>query len=191
MKSPRHFDHGGTFWSGITSTIDPLGKKWRIEVTFTLLLWRLSSVWSEQSDGRFSAICGDDHHLSRLRALGGIDHHSIVANDGTGRQARLIDMRFSENVLHLFARGEKVVGNDPAVAAPPDRFSAHDRAAVLTASFPEPGQAGGEGGRQGVVRIVPKAAHPPICVGRKLSGARLPTAAPEFGDMLVADLPSL
>ena len=48
-------------------------------------------------------------------------------------------MRFPENVHHLLASGEKVVGNDPAVAAPPDRFSAHDRAAVLTASFPEPG----------------------------------------------------
>jgi hypothetical protein len=37
MKSPRHFDHGGTFWSEITSTIGPLGKKWRIGVTFTPL----------------------------------------------------------------------------------------------------------------------------------------------------------
>jgi hypothetical protein len=30
---------------------------------------------------------------------------------------------------------------------------------VLTAAFPEPGEAGGERGCQGVVRIVSKAAH--------------------------------
>ena len=100
-------------------------------------------------------------------------------------------MRFPENVHHLLVRSEKVVGNDPAVAAPPDRFGAHDHAPVLTASFPEPRQAGGEGGRQGVVRIVPKAAHPPIGIGRGLSAARPSPQAAEFGDMLVADLPRL
>ena len=134
-------------------------------------------------------ICGNDHHLSRLRIFGGIDHRSIVANDGAGCQARHIDMRFSENVHHLLACGQKVVGDDPAVAAPPDRFSAHDHAPLLTAAFPEPRQAGGEGGRQGVVRIVPKAAHSPIGIGRGLSVARLSPQAAEFGDMLVADLP--
>jgi hypothetical protein len=120
---------------------------------------------------------------------GGIDHRPIVANDCAGCQARHIDMRFPENVHHLLACGEKVVGNDPAVAAPPDRFSAHDHAPVLTASFPEPGQAGGEGGCQGVVRIVSKAAHSPIGVGRGFSAARLSPQAAEPGDMLVADLP--
>ena len=79
----------------------------------------------------------------------------------------------------------------PAVAAPPDRLSAHDHRSLLTASFPEPRQAGGKGCSQGVIRIVPKAAHPPIGIGRGLSGAQLPPAAPEFGDMLVADLPGL
>jgi hypothetical protein len=127
----------------------------------------------------------------RLRILNGIDHRPIAANDGAGCQARLVDMRFPENVHHLLACGQKVVGDDPAVAAPPDRFCAHDRASVLTAPFPEPRQAGGEGGRQGVVSIVPKTGHPPIGIGRRLSGARLPPAAPEFGDMLVADLPGL
>jgi len=98
-------------------------------------------------------------------------------------------MRFSENVHHLRACGEKVVGNDPAVAAPPDRFSAHDHAPVLTTSFPEPGQACGEGGCQGVVRIVPKAAHLPISIQRGFGAARLSAQATELGDMLVADLP--
>jgi len=98
-------------------------------------------------------------------------------------------MRFSQNVVHLLGGGQKVVGNDPAVAAPPDRFSAHDHAAMLAAAFPEPGQAGREGGCQGVVRIVPKAAHSPIGVGRGLGAARLSPQATELGDMLIADLP--
>jgi hypothetical protein len=72
---------------------------------------------------------------------------------------------------------------------PPDCFSAHDHAPLLTTSFPEPGQAGGEGGCEGVVRIVSKAAHAPISIGRGFSAARLSPQAAEFGDMLVADLP--
>ena len=74
--------------------------------------------------------------LSRLRALGGIDHRSIVANDGAGCRGRHIDMRFPENVHHLLACGQKVVGDDPAVAAPPDRFGAHDHASLFRAAFP-------------------------------------------------------
>jgi hypothetical protein len=98
-------------------------------------------------------------------------------------------MRFPENVLHLLPCGQKVVGNDPAVAAPPNRFSAHGHATLLTAALPEPSQAGGEGGCQSVVRIVPKAAHSPIGIWRGLSVARLPPQAAELGDMLIADLP--
>ena len=126
--------------------------------------------------------------LSRLWALG-INHRPVAPNDGAGCQARYLDMRFSQNVVHLLGGGQKVVGNDPAVAAPPDRFSAHDHAAMLAAAFPEPGQAGREGGCQGVVRIVPKAAHSPIGVGRGLCAARLSPQATELGDMLIADLP--
>ena len=58
-----------------------------------------------------------------------------------------------------------------------------------TAPLPESRQARGEGRRQGVVRIVPKAAYPPIGIGRGLSAARLSPETAEFGDMLVADLP--
>jgi hypothetical protein len=63
-------------------------------------------------------------------------------------------MRFPENVHHLLACGEKVVGNDPAVAAPPESFSAHDHAPVLTTSFPEPDQAGGKGAVSACVIVV-------------------------------------
>ena len=98
-------------------------------------------------------------------------------------------MRFPENVLHLLTRGEKVVGDDPAVTAPPDRFRAHDHALMLATSLPELDKTGGEGGCQGVVRIVPKAPHSPIGIGRGFGAARLSPQAAELGDMLVADLP--
>ena len=88
------------------------------------------------TDERFSVISATIITLSRLRALGGIDHHSIVANDGAGCQARLIGMRFPENVHHLLTCGQKVVGDDPAVAPPPDRFCAHDYAPLIRAAFP-------------------------------------------------------
>lgn len=92
---------------------------------------------------------------------------------------------------YLFACGKKVVGDDPSVAPPPNRFGAHDYTSLLTASFPEPRQADGKGYRQRIVCIVLKAAHSPIGIGRGFRVVRLPPAAAKFGDMLVADLPRL
>jgi hypothetical protein len=48
---------------------------------------------------------------------------------------------------------------------------------------------GGKGRCQGVVRIVPKAAHLPVSIQRGFGAARLSPEAAEPGDMLVADLP--
>jgi hypothetical protein len=67
---------------------------------------------------------------SRPRTFSGIDDSSIIAMDGAGRQVCLIDVRRPEDVHHPLSCGEKVVGNDPPMAAPPDRFRAHDRASV-------------------------------------------------------------
>lgn len=97
-------------------------------------------------------------------------------------------MRFPENMHHLLASGQKVVGDDPAVAAPPDRFGAHDHASSLRATLPEPRQAGSEWRRQGVVCVVAKAAHPPKAIGRGPSAVRPSPQAAEFGNMLVPDL---
>jgi hypothetical protein len=92
-------------------------------------------------------------------------------------------------VHYSLACSKEVIGNDPAVAPPPNHFGAHDHTSLLTASFPEPGQAGSEGGCQGI-RIVPKAAYAPIVIGRGLSAPRLSSeTTTEFGDMLVVDLP--
>ena len=124
----------------------------------------------------------------RLRVLSGITHRPIVANNRAECQARHIDMRFSQNVHHLLACGQKVVGDDPAVAAPPDRFGAHDHASLFRAAFPEPRQAGSEWRRQGVVRVVSKAAHAPQGIGRGPRASRPSPQAAKFGDVLVPDL---
>lgn len=124
----------------------------------------------------------------RLRTLNVIDHRPIVANDGAGCQARHIDMQFSKNMHHLLASGQKVIGDDPAVAAPPDRFGAHDHASLLRAACPEPREPCSERRRQGVVCVVAKAAHSPKAIGRRPSAVRSSPQAAEFGNMLVTDL---
>jgi hypothetical protein len=125
----------------------------------------------------------------RLRILRGIDHLPVAANDGTGCQARHIDMRFTQNVHHPLASSQKVVGDDPAVAPPPDSFGAHDHASLRRAAFSEPCQASREWRRQRIICVIAKAAYPPICVRRRLGGTRLSTQAAEVGDMLIANLP--
>ena len=100
-----------------------------------------------------------------------------------------LDLRRSEDVHHLLAGGEEVVGDDAPVAAPPDGFRAHDRAPVLTTLLSELCQARGEWLRQSVIGIVPEASPPPICVGRGLGEALLAAETAEFCHMLVADSP--
>jgi hypothetical protein len=119
---------------------------------------------SDQSIGRGDQACQGKTVItsSRPRTFSGIDDRSIIAKDGAGRQVCLIDMRRPEDVHHLLSCGEKVIGNDPPMASPPDRFRAHNRASVPAAPLPEPRHATGEGRRQGIVRIVAKAAYPPI-----------------------------
>ena len=114
----------------------------------------------------------------RFWSLSRIEHRPIVANDGASCQARQIDIRFSENMHHLLACGQKIVGDDPAVATPPDRFGAHDDASLLRAAFPQPRQTGSEWRRQGIVCVVAKAAHSPIGIGGGPSPGDFPRRPP-------------
>lgn len=100
-----------------------------------------------------------------------------------------VDMRCPEDVHNAFACGEEIVRDDPPVAAPPDGLGTHDRASVLATSLSELHQTRRERRRQRVVRIIAKAAHPPISVGRRFCAAYLSTETTKFADMLVADLP--
>jgi hypothetical protein len=60
---------------------------------------------------------------------------------------------------------------------------------MLAAELPQSRKACGEGLRQRIVRIVPKAAHQPISVRGRFAAARLSAMAAKFHDMLIADLP--
>lgn len=100
----------------------------------------------------------------RLRLFGGISDSSVVVYDRAGSQVCLIDVRTPEYVEYALTRRQEIVGDDPAVATPPDGFRAHDGASVLATPLPEPSKTRGEGHRQRIVRVITKAAHPPVCV---------------------------
>lgn len=66
-----------------------------------------------------------------------------------------------KNVTHVFAGGEQVVGDDPAMAAPPDRLCAHDGEPVRVAKLSQLGEVLGKGLPEGMVGVVLKTAHTP------------------------------
>ena len=84
---------------------------------------------------------------------------------------------------------EKIICDNPPVAAPPDGFRAHDRAPVLAAELSQSREACREGACQSIIRIVPKTAHPPISVRGRFAAARFTAKAAKFRDMLITDLP--
>lgn len=98
-------------------------------------------------------------------------------------------MRFSQDMEDVIAGGEKIVGDDPSMAAPPDRLSAHDGAPALGSKISQPGEPLGERIGQGVVRIVPKTPHLPKSIHRGILGMLFSSKAAEFGEMLIPDLP--
>ena len=102
---------------------------------------------------------------------------------------RFVDMRRLEDVHNALPGGEEIIRDDPPMAAPPDGLGAHNCASVPATSVSESRETRGERRRQRVVRIVAKAAHLPISVGRRFRAACLSTETTKLGDMLVADLP--
>src|SRR5689334_16741740 len=90
-----------------------------------------------------------------------------------------------KDVQYALAFAEQIIGNDAPMAAPPDGFRAHDCAPALGAYRPQPRQACGERLRPGIVRIVSKAAHPPITVRGRFHVPRLPPMTAEIGDMFI------
>jgi len=100
-----------------------------------------------------------------------------------------VDMRRPEDVHNALPGGEEIVGDDPPMAAPPDGLSAHYCASAPSASVSESRETRGERRRQRVVRIIAKAAHSPISVGRRLRAARYSPKTAKFGDMFVSNLP--
>lgn len=124
-----------------------------------------------------------------MRTLRWIDDRAVIVHESAGRQAGLVDMRRPKDVRHALSCDEKIICDNPPVAAPPDGLGAHDRAAVLAPQFSQLRKPCGERLRQGIVGIVPKAPHPPIGVRRRFYISRLSSKTAKRGDMFIADLP--
>jgi hypothetical protein len=101
---------------------------------------------------------------------------SLVAssriNDGPvrlGNCARgkpcLIDMALAKNVEYVFSYANKIVGNDPSVAPPPNGFCTHYRSESIMPEIPELGQTLVELPCHCVIRIVSEAQVVPEKVG--------------------------
>lgn len=61
----------------------------------------------------------------------GVNKRFSWSNDRTYSQACRFQTAIAHDVENGFATGDKIVGDDPAVTAPPHRFGTHDRAALL------------------------------------------------------------
>src|SRR5579871_3607452 len=67
--------------------------------------------------------------------LGRIDQSTRTLHFRGRVDRGLLDMTRTENVEHALARREQIIGNDPAVTAPPHRLGAHDGAALGPPAF--------------------------------------------------------
>jgi len=126
--------------------------------------------------------------LFRLGTFSRINDRAIITNDGARRQARLVDMVRPENVPHTLSDGQEIVGDDAAVAAPPNRFRAHDRASLSTAPLSQARETHSKRLCQGIIRIVAKTAHPPVGIWRRFREIDHSPMTTQFGDMLIADV---
>jgi len=121
--------------------------------------------------------------------LPGINDRSIIGHDSAWRQAGLLDMTGPKDMHDAFAFCEQVIGNDAAVAPPPDGFRAHDCAAMPAAELSQLRQAFGERLGQRIVGVVAKTTYAPIAIGGRFRTTRPAPQAAKRSDMLIADPP--
>ena len=82
------------------------------------------------------------------------------------RKLRSIDLVQPHDVHHRNALRQQVIGNDAAVATPPHRFSAHDRAAIVTGQRSQLIQSRSECFTCRVIGIVSEGGDLPECIER-------------------------
>ena len=84
--------------------------------------------------------------------------------DGSWCKARWINCPGPEYMRYRLAACEKIIRNDPAVAAPPYSLSTHHSAAPGAAQFQQLGEAEMEAGAHRVVGVIVKTLIFPIAV---------------------------
>ena len=93
-----------------------------------------------------------------------IEHLPVHQNSRTGRDRRGDDLTQAHDVLDARAASQKVVGDDPAVTAPPDRFGAHDRASCMASELSQFVQPHAKFFRLRVVGVIPECRNTPVRV---------------------------
>src|SRR5690606_37283566 len=100
-----------------------------------------------------------------FRRGGGIDDRTVGPRDRPVRQPRGLRAALHD-VRDGGARHDQIVGDDAAVAAPPDGFRAHDRAAALAADVDQMRQSLSKRGAERIVGIIVEAGVGPEAVER-------------------------
>lgn len=90
--------------------------------------------------------------------------HEAAGDDSERRERRRGGRALGQDVGDGDAAGEQMIGDDPAMAAPPHRLGAHDR--DRPGQPEQPGQAGAELGGERVVGVVAEARVVPGVVGQ-------------------------
>lgn len=127
---------------------------------------------------------------SETKRLGGCRRvdEMIIAAHRRWRHLRRVDPIIPHQMKNLAACCQKIVGDDPAMAAPPYGFGAHDSAATPKAQIHECGKSPPIFFAQGVIRIIMEAAILPKRVDGIGNGFRFGTTTTEFRQLTVPDL---
>ena len=72
----------------------------------------------------------------------------------TGRECRRVGLTRFHDVLDAHPAGQQVIGDDPAMTAPPHGFGAHDRALIIACEGAQRIKAGAEFVSFGVVGVI-------------------------------------
>ncbi len=134
---------------------------------------------------RFATVLANCAHLQQKIPLRrGVGDDAVPPDDGSLRELRRFLLALTHDVGHRIACGEKIVGDDPAMAAPPEGLCAHDGASFCLADAAQFIEAGLEGRRGGVIGVVAEILVLPEAIGRRaliLAPAPQPS---EVGDPL-------
>src|SRR5262249_36242571 len=120
-----------------------------------------------------------------------VDDRTIRADLSCLSHASRLDAIRTENVKYRLTRCQQIIRNDAAMASPPHRLGAHDRAAPFVSQGAQPDEARFEGRAQRIIGVIMKAFVLPERVELRRNVPRSRAQASYRRDMLVPDRKSL
>src|SRR5579883_1218579 len=118
----------------------------------------------------------------------GINDRSVGSNNGAGREMSGLKAVFSHDMENRLPSCDQIVGNDTAMAAPPDGLGTHDRAAPFASFVKQVIQARPELPRQRIIGVVAKAVVGPEAVDARGRVSHLSAKAAERGHVFIANV---